>query len=273
MGGALNRARALPTGALLIATVLAPTAWAAPSGAPEKQACVDAATRGQIQRDDLKLGAAAEAFLVCAKASCPSAVRRSCAEWLEDVRAKMPSVTVTLPPPQASSASLLIDDVPAAFGESITLDPGQHVVRVESAAKPSLAESFSLVAGERKALSLRFPTDAPPVSVAVTRPLPLSVWLLGGVAVAGVASWAVLGLVAKSETDRLADTCAPACSMEQRDSAFRTAVAADLSLLVGGLAAIGAGILFVTRPSHRTVAATLRPLPGGVALGGSLPWQ
>jgi hypothetical protein len=250
---------------------------AAPSGparsgsAPDKQACVDAATRGQIQRDDQKLGAAEEAFAICASASCPAAVRKSCAGWLADVRAKRPAVTVRLS--DARPATLQIDGAAASFDTALTLDPGPHELRVEPENGPPVIQSFSLSAGEPKTITVSVPpaaTDQHPAPgpIETVRPVPAGVWILGGVAVAGVASWAVFGLLAKSETDRLVDECAPACSRSDRDDAFRTALVADISLGAGIVAAALAGVFYLTRPAHAASFA-IRPTPRGAALGGS----
>src|SRR5262245_3734632 len=118
------RFRPAPT--LFVATMLLPLGVTA---APvDKQACVDAATRGQIQRDDQKLRAGAEAFEACSAPTCPAAVQKRCAEWLEIVRTNMPVLTVEAPP----GATTRIDDVEA---NEATLDPGPHIVHVEAPGK------------------------------------------------------------------------------------------------------------------------------------------
>jgi hypothetical protein len=228
----------------------------AADGAAQKKACVDAATRGQIQRDDGKLGAASEAFAACADSACPPAVRQSCSEWLADVQTRRPSVVVELPPAKAGAdAKLFVDEQASNFGKSIPLDPGAHVARIEFPAETPFEQPFILAEREKKTLVAE--RSIPPPSKSLSRnerPVPLSVWLLGGVSVVGFAGFAVFGLQAKSDTDRLRDECAPACSYDARDEAFRSALVADVSLGVGVAAAIAAGVLFVLRPT-RTVPA------------------
>src|SRR5690606_34517065 len=109
-------ARAYATVSLFVAILVAPAAEAAVT----KQACVDAATRGQIQRDDGKLTDAVEAFTVCTDAACPSAVRQSCVDWLADVRSKFPQVTLHLTRPDAS-ARARVDGTEASFDAPLTL--------------------------------------------------------------------------------------------------------------------------------------------------------
>src|SRR5688572_17554451 len=150
---AIRRARAL---AVSMALAMGGAVQATPaSAAPlDKQACVDAATRGQIQRDDLKLNAAAEAFALCADASCPVAVRTSCTEWLADVRSRIPSVTVRLVDGPSDGATLLIDGAAASFDKPQALDPGPHAVRIETANGAPVTRSFSLAASEKTTLEL-----------------------------------------------------------------------------------------------------------------------
>ena len=263
-------ARAIATPALLAISLVAQHAEATEATTPTtptptKQACVDAATRGQIQRDDGRLAAAFEAFTECAQASCPQAVRQSCVEWLAGVQAMRPRITVRLADPD-DSASLHIDGSPAAFGDPVALDPGGHVVRVEAAGRPPFTEDVALTAGERRTIIVRRPeSPRPEPAETIARPTPPAVWALGAVAALGVASWATFGILARSETDRLVAECAPACSIDDRDSAFRMAVIADVSLGVSVLAAAGAAYLFFTRPSR---TSALAPAPRGFALGG-----
>lgn len=241
---------------LVGSTLRASAALAAPSTAspagPDKQACVDAATRGQIQRDDQKLMAAAEAFAVCASVTCPAAVRKSCTEWLEAVRSKMPTVMVRLA--EAATSQLVIDGATGSFNVETTLDAGPHKLHVEAKGKPPLEQDFTLAPGDRRTIELRFPEAPPPLEVP-TRPVPKSVWIVGGLAVAGLATWGVFGIMAKLETDRLGRDCAPRCTTDARDGAFRLAAVADVGLVVGALAALATGVLFVTRPTLMKPAA------------------
>jgi hypothetical protein len=243
--------------AVAIAVALASSRSArAADATAQKQACVDAATRGQIQRDDGKLGAAAEAFVVCAESACPPAVRQSCSEWLADVQTRRPTVIIELPPAKAGTgAKLFVDGNARTFATSIALDPGAHVARVEIPTETPFEQPFILAEREKKTLVAERPI--PPPSTPLSRderPIPLSVWLLGGVSVVGIAGFTAFGVMAKSDTDRLRDECAPACSRDARDDAFRTALVADVSLAIGIVAAVSAGVLFVLRPT-RTVSA------------------
>ncbi len=251
--------------AMLVAfvAVTGPAAAGPNEDAGRKKSCVDAATQGQIQRDDGRLGAAAEAFATCADAACPAAVRRSCAEWLTDVRARRPSVTMEVPPERAaSSVEVSVDGRPALAGSPLELDPGPHVVRVTAEGEPPFELPFVLAERERRTLRVERPLTPAAARVAPERPVPVPVWILGGVSVIGAAGFATFGLLAKSETDRLGEECAPVCTSEARASALRTAVAADVSLGVAVVAAAVAGVLYIFRPTRAPSSA---PQVAGIA--------
>jgi hypothetical protein len=259
-----RRTLAAAAGATLTLAASAP-AWAS---APDKPACVDAATRGQVYRDDQKFKSATEAFTLCSQPSCPPVVRKSCVEWLAQIQSRMPTLVVKVTPTPDFDVRLRIDDAAAKLDAPVQLDPGKHTVRLEADAHSPVVQAITLREGESRALELAPPKPVP-TAERPERPIPLTFWVLGGVAVAGAASFAIFGLSAKSETDRLELQCAPACAPEDKSSAFRLAVIADVSLAVGALAALAASYVFFTRPwvypskANTAGAVWFRPRSGG----------
>lgn len=237
---------------------------------PDKQTCVDAATRAQIQRDDGKLRSAVEAFKVCSASSCPLAVKKSCAEWLEETQRKIPSVTIRSE--DKGATGLTIDGSDAPLDAPQLLDPGRHTVRVDyDGNRKPFQRDIALQPSEMKTILARAPVDPPLPPPTVSRPIPVPVFVLGGVFVLGVASWATFGLMAKSDTDRLEAECAPACKEQDRDSAYTKALVADISLGVGVLAAAGAAYFFITRPTKTTPPSTSIKLGlGTITIWGEL---
>src|SRR5215471_12509421 len=115
-------------GAFVVAVMLATPVRA--RAAPDKQACVDAATRGQIQRDDAKFRSASEAFEFCANEACPAVVRESCATWLAELRQRTPRLTIRIAGADQGDVALRVDGKPAALARPLVLDPGRHNVLV-----------------------------------------------------------------------------------------------------------------------------------------------
>lgn len=250
---------------LIIAALGTPrSVAAAPPAGPDKQACVNAATRGQIQRDDQQLRSAAEAFEICSQESCPAQVRQSCTQWLVEVRALYPTLTIHVDPAKLGGGpvTVRVDGVTRDLDRAVEIEPGLHQVEVEAKGKLPLQQDVAVKAGEKKVFEPRL-LDPPPAPRR-GRPIPLSVWISGGVAAAGLATFGVFGAMAKSDVDTLKETCAPGCSESDKDGAFSTAVVADVGLVVGLLGAAAATYFFLSRPTK-----TLPPGAASLVFTGS----
>jgi hypothetical protein len=103
-------------------------------------------------------------------------------------------------------------------------------------------------------------SQAPPFRV------PVASWVLGGLGVAGIASFAVLRAKAGSELTYLRDTCSPDCPRSSTERGRNFALAADLSLGIGvatlaGAAAWALGDWLWHERSHTRI--TWLPTRGG----------
>jgi hypothetical protein len=219
-----------------------------------KQACVDDFTAGQTLRGDHALRAARAKLVACAQEACPAAVRKDCAALLEQVDAALPSVVARARDGEGHDlvdVSLRVDGEPAAArldGKAIPLDPGAHVIRFEratgandanGAAGPQSVEvKIVLSEGDKlRAVDATFPVPTrPPID---DRPRasragpPAGAWILGGVAVVGLGSFAYFGLKGRSEILSLRERCDGACPQDEVDAAHRKLIVADVSLGVG----------------------------------------
>jgi hypothetical protein len=253
----------------LCAWLCASLALAAP---PSEQtlACVSASTEAQVERDKGHLLAARARLLSCAQAACPSIVSKRCVEWLVDLDRRIPSVVLRVSEPSehdVAHASVLIDGAPVALdGLPVPLDPGAHSL-VASAPGWALSERKILLAEGEQArllvLALERPkapiraepdTIEPPPALqpaaqgtqgAAREPahfrVPVASFILGGLGVAGIVSFAVLRVQAEHELNHLHETCAPTCSDSSTQRGRHLALAADVSLGVGVAALAGAG--------------------------------
>jgi hypothetical protein len=232
------------------------SALAAP---PSEQtlACVSASTEGQVERDRGHLLSARTQFRACAQPACPSIVNKSCAEWLIDLDRRIPSVVVRVSERNEHDiigASVFIDGAAVAFdGRPVQLDPGTHAI-VASAPGWSRSERTFLLAEREQARLLVMElqsskTPAPPRPDAVDPPrresarfrVPVASWILGGLGVAGIVSFAVLRVQAGQEFAHLQKTCSPDCLPVRTERGRHSALAADLSLGIGVAAIAGAG--------------------------------
>lgn len=279
---------------LAFAFVASPGAAAAapPEGlAAQKQACADDSEQGQELRDQGKLLAARERFLACAAEACPPIVRKDCADWLDDLDERTPTIVLDARDPAGKDLTdvrvLEGGRVLAASldGKAIPLDPGEHHLRYEWSGAPAIEERVVLREGERRRrLTVRFAAPAPaapemPAPLAPPpRPLPLAPLVLGGVALAGGAAFAGLAVSAKADYEDLDATCAPRCTSDVIEPVRTKLILANVSLGVSVVSLGVATFLWLERPADprakpRTTAFAVAPLPGGAAafFGGPLP--
>jgi hypothetical protein len=136
---------------------------------------------------------------------------------------------------------------PYVEGLPIDLNPGKHVVRVHKDGK-AVDQTVLLNAGEKlKVVEVWLE----PRAVAVTRtsrPVPVGTYVLLGVGVAALASFAAFGIWTTYEY-AATSSCTPTCPASTHDGGFDAKAAiADVSLGVAGAALLASVIVYLTRP-------------------------
>jgi hypothetical protein len=273
--------------AAAVALSLPGPARAADPTPEERAACVAKHESAQISRRDGKLRAARTALLQCVRASCPSAIRSDCLEWLPELERSLPSVVIAARSPKGdeSSGRVLLDgEVLAARldGQALDVDPGSHLFRVEVPPYEAVEQRVVIRTGEKNR-ELLVNVGQPPATLSGApnggasappdryRPVPPAVYALGGVTLAGLAAFAGLG--ASGLAMRSSLTCAPFCTDDQVRPAKVRFLAADISLGVAGVAAVATIVVFATRPAVRRDTApraatlTLLPAANGALIG------
>lgn len=215
---------------------------------PTKDQCFDAHERAQQSVKEQKLRSARADFEICSQASCPKLVQEECKKSLVATENQSPSIQINAP----GDATLQIDGGPlpeAAADGSIEIDPGEHTISVTAADGRTAEKRVTLQPGERNVkVELALPAPkaqgSPPTkptepdpAKARSGPSPL-VYLLGGVAVVGLAGFTIFGLSGKSKQSDL-DECKPDCQRDDVDSMRRSFLLADISL---GVAVVAGGI-------------------------------
>jgi hypothetical protein len=209
---------------------------------PSKDQCIEAHEAAQLGERDGKLVAAREQFRTCAHEACPALVRDECGPGLERVAARVSSVRIDARAPGDVSVDGQPLPAPAEDG-SVELDPGEHVFRLRTDSKTLAEQRITLRDGEREVAVLLAPAplvsapSAPPPP-APTRGSPTGVYVLGGVAAAGLGTFVVLAISGRLQQSNL-DDCKPSCQQSDVDDMKRTYLFADLAL---GVAAIAGGV-------------------------------
>jgi hypothetical protein len=273
--------------AWLVATLGVSVGMSRARAADETGACVAAYERSQVLRRDHKLGRAREELRVCARAACPALVRNDCVNWLDQVQTAFPSLAIRAVKDGNDVAKVRVtqdNEVVATRldGTSLEVEPGEHGFRFETDGAAPVTMTVVVREGEkdrvvpvafvsphhRAAGSEAAPGDAGPSS----RPIPVGVFVLGGVGVAGIATFAALGSIGKSDENSLRTSCSPNCSPGAIDKVRTEYVAADVGLGVGAAALVAAGVWYMLRPGKTEAAPApqdglvVAPGRGGAAI-------
>jgi hypothetical protein len=234
---------------------------------PSESACFDHHEIGQELRQGGKLLESRSSFLACAAEGCPSAVRRDCERWSQEVAGQLPSVVfrVSLDGTARTDASLSIDGVPQPSA-LVVLDPGAHHYRVTLAAASPQEGDFELQTGQPlREVALELRALEPPATG-----VPTWSWVLGGVGVAGTAAFIGFGLSSRSLERQLEASCAPLCSDEDINRVRQRSLIANVSLGVGLTSLVTAGALYLlsrpeepSEPEPPRLQLGLLPVSGG----------
>lgn len=261
---------------------------AAPSGSKggaaassSKAACLAAHEDALSLRTQKKPHAALQKLVACARVECPTVVRKECVELLSVVEKNAPTVTLEARDEAGSDETAVrvtLDGQPFAdrlTGSGVDVEPGEHVFRFERADGKAIEHRVLVVEGEKnRKVAADFGTLKPPASERPPPPsrepassVPVLAFVAGGVAIASVGSFAFFALSGKSEEKDLARSCGPSCSDDQLSGVKRDYVIADVSLVIGVVAAVTAAVLAwpaiagAPRTGQPSNAARLAPAP------------
>jgi hypothetical protein len=187
--------------------------------ADEKEACLAAADQGQSLRDDGHYMVARDQFLTCARDVCPKLVHDQCTEWLRQLDEATPTVVFGAKDARGNdiAAARVLSDgklvTSSLDGKPVPLDPGPHDIRFERDPNESVTVHVVLRTGEKN----RDVTATMPSADGAPPPPD--------------------GTVPGSGPPPGGETAAPAAFWNARNIT-------SLSLLVGGVAAVGVGAYF-----------------------------
>jgi hypothetical protein len=246
-------------------------------------ACIQASDEGQTAREHGNLLRARELFAQCTEAKCPALIRRDCASWLEQAQVEIPSVVLGARDAEGRDlldAKVIIDGQPydeKVHGGPVELNPGPHVVRWERAGDEPIEMQLVLRSQEKNrnvvaTFSHSTSTGASPGSEKTTETtpqkggLPAATYVLGGVGVAALGTFAYFGLRARHDSDSMHDTCAPACPHDEVTALKTKLVLADVALGVGTVSLAAAAVIAITARSNApksTWDLRMAPVAGG----------
>jgi hypothetical protein len=233
-----------------------------------KRQCVASYEQAQLYRKDKKLHDAREELRLCARAACPTLIRKDCVPWLDEVERAIPTVVLEAKRDDAdlTAVRVVVDGKVLAErldGTALALDPGEHTFRYEIEGAPTIERRIAIREGEKnRRLRVEFPgapraptegggeTAAP----AERRPIPAGAIVLAGVGAAGIATFGFLGALTRVDESHLAATCSPSCAHGDVQSLRTRYRVADVSLAVGVVALGAAAVWYLLRPQASAAA-------------------
>jgi hypothetical protein len=256
--------RILSAGAASVALVASTTGAAAEP--PDREACVAAYEGAQVSMRRGSLKAAREQLGVCLSESCAKSLRSDCAQWLNEVEARLPSVILACEGPDGRArvdVRVAVDGVPFADrldGKGLEIDPGEHAFRFELPGEPPLETRYVVIEGDKvQRVVARFTPHERP---APARPVPWATYALTGVGVAAAAGFGVAALAGLAGKDDL-DRCKPDCAHPDVVAVRTKFIAADVLLAVSVISLGAAAYLYLTRGSAPSRDAALGLLANG----------
>jgi hypothetical protein len=223
--------------------------------------CNAAYEQSQELRLEHKLRASRAQLEVCARATCPHAMRTDCGTWLREVTRAIPSVVVT---GDRAGATATIDGAPVALdGTAVEQDPGRHhVVMTDPRTHESTAIDVDIAEGDKnKRLELHFVTPVQHETVAPKPGPPWYAWVIGGVGTAGIVSTIAWGTAALVLQDDLRGSCYGSCPHSDVQAVHDRALVADISLAIG---VVGLGVATVLFLWPRSPPRTARLVTTGI---------
>lgn len=233
----------------------------------------------------------------CSREACPTVVQRDCVRWLDEVSAQIPTVVFEAITEAGAAQRVVVRQDEQVLtseldGRPLEMNPGYYEFLFELPDRAPKVVSVLLKQGEKNrlvsvdfrqvpepvapstlpsassiALSAPLAPPAPPIPVR-SRPIPTSVYVLGGVSLVSAGAATILGINTRAKEDRAYEECAPRCPEERIDSIERWALATDVAIGAAVITAVAATILYVRRPEVTEVAP-----PHSVRVLPSVGWQ
>lgn len=263
--------------------------------ADAKLICVGALEQAQSHEQAGRYLASQDELLKCINPVCGEAILSWCTRMHAELKAAIPTVVFSAQDEarnvDLSEVTVTLDGKPlldVLDGKATALDPGRYSLTFSAAGHEPLQKAVVIRAGERfRQIHVSFPrAEGATTPVAVTRvaprPLasmpepsgrsvPVMTYVLGGLGVVGVGTFATLRVMANSLDDELQQGCAPSCTEAALATLDQRYFMSNVALGLGAAALGGAALFYLIEPSEPTsleVALEVIPTNQG-AMGGA----
>jgi hypothetical protein len=247
----------------------------------DRAACVQAADRGQVARDQGKLSAARVEFTDCARAACPKLVVQQCTEWLAAITQDMPSVSFRAMDPKGSEVldvTVYVDSVErkgSLDGVPLELDPGVHTFRFVHAGSPDVIQQAILRVKEKnRVIDVKLAASQVEAAPEHHRPFRFP-WTASVSFALGAASFIGMGVLvgtAAHDANAMRQSCAGFCLQADVDWVNTRVLLANIAMGVGiaGISLFGLALIIANVGGKDDAApkAAFVVGPGSVGFAG-----
>jgi hypothetical protein len=287
----------LGSAVLLTSTAALAEEWASspePVPGDAKASCVGALEQAQSHEKAGRYLASQEELLKCINPVCGDAILSWCTRMHGELQSAIPSVVFSANDEARNvdlgDVAVTLDGKPLLAvldGKATALDPGRYSLTFNAAGHEPVEKVVVIRAGEKfRQIHVSFSradgVTAPLVArVAAPQPtralepsgrsMPVMSYVLGGLGVVGLGTFATLRVMADALDEELQQACAPVCRESAVESVDQKYLMSNVALGVGAAALGGAVLFYVLEPSEPTsleVALQIVPTRQG-AMGGA----
>jgi len=293
----------LMTSCAALAMVVA-TARPARAADPTTGDCLAATEAALKSGNDHKLRAERSQLLVCGAASCPSDIRKDCAQRIDALNAQIPTIIFQAKDGAGKdimAVKVTMDGEALAErleGTSLSIDPGNHTFVFETPGQPTVTEQLVITEGEkdrreRIVFGAASPaggvpgTPAPTPGALPTTPelgasssssglgtQKILALVAGGVGVVGLGIGTAFGVMAMSQKSDAQSACpgsqcATQDGLNKWNNAGSTGNVSTIGFVIGGVGIAGAAVLWFTAPSSGGSSTQVGFGPGVLRVKGT----
>jgi hypothetical protein len=258
---------------------------ATPPAQPAGAACEASYEKAQTDRVAGHYVSATGAALACSQIQCNQAIVRECLRLYESLQQDTPTLVFSA---RKAEGGELVDVkiemdgkqiLDSITGRPFPVDPGPHQFafidpvrgRQETTESARVGDHARVVEVTFADPNAKAPPGEPgtdqPVATKHKKPaVPVMTYVLGGVGVAGIASFAAFHISGVGDYNHYNATCSPYCNPADIDPIHTKFLISYISLGVGVAGAVGAGLVYVLNrggDQTATAEAGLVPLSGG----------
>jgi hypothetical protein len=252
--------------------------------------CAEAFEKAQTDRASGKYTSAIAEAMACSQLECNTAVTRECIKLHETLKGEIPTLVFSARNDAGSeivAVKVFVDGQPlleSIDGKPISLDPGLHNFRFETAGFPAIETAHTARVGDKNRL-IEVVFERPGAKQVEKKPdvaprpgprkVPLASYILGGVGVAAIGAGVYMRVSGISDYNDMNSTCSPGarnnpnlgCDEDEVEAVRTKFLLSWVPIGVGSAAIVGAVVIYFVQSGQSSGAgAALSVVPAADGL-------